>query len=408
MNAADAPRLDTGKLAAARLWAVNRAPYLASALFGCTYHASAGSDTVAVDRTWRVHADPPVVDGLPVPELGRLLIHLISHLVREHADRADALRIDEQRAKQWNRSTDAEINDDLRAADLRPSVADTVPAQLGCPDGGLAEAYFRDTARLDQQGEGQPWDCGSGADGRPRPWDGSPAGGLPPGQAELLRLGVANEIRRSEAREPGSVPAGWLRWAEAVLPSRTDWRRVLGAEIRKALSAAAGSVDYTYRRVSRRTPAPGSEPRAVLPSLFRPVPNVAVVCDTSGSMDDGLLAQVLAEVEALLTRGGLRSTGLAALAVDTEVHAARRVNRAAQVELVGGGGTDMGEGIAAAEHLRPRPDLIIVLTDGYTPWPDRPPPGIRVVIGLLGDAEELAGLPTPEWARRVVIERDGR
>ena len=48
--------------------------------------------------------------------------------------------------------------------------------------------------------------------------------------------------------------------------------------------------------------------------------------------------------------------------------------QARDVELLGGGGTDMGAGLAKAAELRPRPDLIIVLTDGYTPWPSAPPP----------------------------------
>ena len=44
------------------------------------------------------------------------------------------------------------------------------------------------------------------------------------------------------------------------------------------------------------------------------------------------------------------------------------------IRLEGGGGTDMGAGLDAAAALRPRPDLIIVLTDGFTPWRPAPPP----------------------------------
>jgi predicted metal-dependent peptidase len=40
----------------------------------------------------------------------------------------------------------------------------------------------------------------------------------------------------------------------------------------------------------------------VLPTLFRPLPEVAIVCDTSGSMHDRLLARALAEVEGVLSR----------------------------------------------------------------------------------------------------------
>ena len=63
----------------------------------------------------------------------------------------------------------------------------------------------------------------------------------------------------------------------------------------------------------------------------------------------------------------------------------------------------MGEGIAAAVCLRPRPQVIIVLTDGYTPWPAGPPAGVSVVVGLVG-LDAVAPAPeVPRWARAVRI-----
>jgi predicted metal-dependent peptidase len=136
----------------------------------------------------------------------------------------------------------------------------------------------------------------------------------------------------------------------------------------------------------------------VLPALRRPVPEVAVVCDTSGSMTEDLLSAALSEVEGLLAALGL-ARQLRVLACDTAVGAARRVSSARQVELVGGGGTDMGAGIAAAAALRPRPAVTVVLTDGYTPWPAAAPRGMRVVVGLLGADPPDA----PPWARSVRV-----
>ena len=93
------------------------------------------------------------------------------------------------------------------------------------------------------------------------------------------------------------MPAGLLRWAELTVQPAVDWRRVLAAELRRAVADTAGAVDYSYRRPSRRAPVAG---QVVLPALRRPVPEVAVVCDTSGSMTEDLLAAALAEVEGLL------------------------------------------------------------------------------------------------------------
>lgn len=387
--------LDTQKLAAARVWATHRMPYLASAIFASMIVADPDSGTIGIDQSWQVHADPAVVDELTVEQLGRLLVHLSSHAIRDHAARAQHQGVEEDNQRAcWNRCADAEINDDLLADDLVPDVAPDLPTKLGCSPGGLAEAYY-ERAR----GGRRQWDCGSGADGCDRPGDGQ--GGIDPRQAELLRLATAAEIQREDAREPGSVPGGWLRWAESVLPSRIDWRRVLAAEVRSAVAAVVGKVDYSYRRPSRRAHL---NRKVILPTLRRPIPDVAIVCDTSGSMHDRLLARALAEIEAVLTRAGLRQAQVRVLAVDTAVQTVRRVTRATQVQLAGGGGTDMGTGIEAAAELRPKPSVVIVLTDGYTPWPEFPPAGIRVIVGLLTEGMRPPGWAPPDWARTVVIE----
>lgn len=399
--------LDVAKVAAARLWASAKLPYLSSALFACEVRAAPAGGGVTIDRSWRVAAEPDVVDALDVPELGKLLLHLTAHVVRGHADRSDAVGVHDDDRPRWNRCADAEINDDLQPAGLLPPLVPALPADLGQPDGRLVEAYFADTRGSDATAAS----CGAGAGGVGTSSSDAPPG-LSPGQAEMLRLSVAGEITAAHRKQPGSVPAGWLRWAETLVPSTVDWRRVLAAEIRRAVAAVAGAVDYTYRRPARRTSV-HTLPRPVLPALYRPVPSVAVVADTSGSMGEDELAQVLAEIDGLLRRAGLASARMPVLAVDTEVQAVRRVSAARQVQLAGGGGTDMAAGIEAASALKPRPDVIIVLTDGYTPWPDAPPRGSRVVAGIIGPlgfADSFSGGPggplddVPDWARAVAID----
>jgi hypothetical protein len=286
-------------------------------------------------------------------------------------------------------------------------VAPDLPTDLGARPGDLAERYYGGPPAGPRR-----WDCGSGCDDGDRPWDGAGAGdgtgeagddrGVGSDRAALLRLQVAAEVQRQQGREPGTVPGGWLRWAEAVLPSQTDWRRVLAAHIRREVARVAGRVDYSYRRPSRRAAAVSD---VILPSLHRPVPDVAIVCDTSGSMHDGLLARVVVEVEAILTRAGLRPGNVRVLAVDTNVHAVRRATKATDVVLAGGGGTDMGAGISAAAALRPRPAIVIVLTDGFTPWPPAPPPATRVIVGLLVEPHGFAVPEPPRWAWTVRIDQ---
>ncbi len=400
--------------AAARLWAATRFPYLATGVFGAQVIPAAGSGTVSVDESWRMRADPELTAAWTPAQLGSVLIHHVCHLLRTHGERAQAAGAGPADARAWVRAADAEINDDLVPAGLELPGRPVLPHDLHARDGLLAEQYF-DHIRARQasapgasggtdagggdrsaHSESEGWlDCGSGADGVPRPGDGP--GGLPAWQAGLLRRQVAQDVI-AHARQAGSVPAGLLRWAQETLHPKVDWRRLLAAELRRAIAQVSGAVDYSYRRPSRRSAVAGD---VVLPALRRPVPEVAVVCDTSGSMTEDLLAMVLAEVEGLL-----RSLGLArqvrVLACDTAVAPAQRVTAARQVQLIGGGGTDMGAGLAAAVALRPRPAVTVVLTDGYTPWPADAPKGTRVVVGLLG----AQAPPAPGWARAVRVEPD--
>jgi len=385
------------QLAAARLWATDRFPYLATGLFGAEVVAAPGSGTVSVDENWRMRADPDLTAGWSAAQLGSVLVHHVCHLLRSHAERAQAVGVGPQDARDWVRAADAEINDDLIPAGLddlpgRP----VLPRDLGAPDGLLAEQYF-EACTTDRSGQmkgaaGDWLDCGSGADGVPRPDDGP---GLPAWQADLLRRQVARDVI-AHAKLAGNLPGGLLRWAEQILNPKINWRKVLAAELRRAVAEVSGAVDYSYRRPSRRASVAGN---VVLPALRRPVPEVAVVCDTSGSMTEDLLAAALAEVEGLLRALGM-ARQVRVLACDTAVGPAQRVSSARQVQLVGGGGTDMGTGIAAAAALRPRPAVTVVLTDGYTPWPSQAPKGTRVVIGLLGPGAPDA----PSWARAVRVQ----
>ncbi|MFN2506736.1 MAG: VWA-like domain-containing protein, partial [Acidimicrobiales bacterium] len=135
------------------------------------------------------------------------------------------------------------------------------------------------------------------------------------------------------------------------------------------------------------------------------VPEVLVLCDTSGSMGDVELATVLAEVDGLLKGVGLARNRVRVMAVDAAVQTVQQVTNARQINLVGGGGTDMGAGLAAAAKLRPRPSVVVVLTDGMTPWPPEAPKGMQIVVGLIANRTQAGRTwAAPQWARVVPIE----
>lgn len=378
---------DLEKIQAARVWAVRNQPYLAIALHSLQIRWVEGYGTFGVDKHWRMYVDPARVDAWTVEEIGGVLLHEVWHLLRDHHTRCETYGAEPQ---QWNLAADAEINDDLVKAGITLPGSPVLPRDFGRPDGLLAEEYYRAMPPR------RSADCGSGADGAVREHEDGPptaeAPGLSRTQAELVRVSCARDIAEA-ARSRGDVPDSWKRWADERLVAKVDWRTVLAAQVRRAVASASGAVDYTWGRPSRRT-----VPGVVLPALRRPVPTIAVVVDTSGSVDDGMLGQALAEIDGALASSGARRGDVTVLSCDAEVAGKQRIRSSAQVTLAGGGGTDMRVGIAAAAALRPKPDVIIVLTDGDTPWPESPVRGSALVVGLL----RQSGWPAPEWARVVI------
>ncbi|MFE3629886.1 vWA domain-containing protein [Streptomyces goshikiensis] len=388
--------LDRAKLLAARFKAAQDRPYLASALYALTVVPSGRVPTMGVDRHWRCYVAPAFVDATPVTELAGVWIHEVAHLLRDHHARAGRLPAADQRDHlRVNLAQDCEINDDLLADGLRLPEGRVEPRDFGLPAGGMFESYLPALPASPPHGA----DCGSGAHGTPMPWElGEAAGPARIGavEVEALRRQSAEAVRAHQ-RARGSVPAGWRRWAEQLLEPTVDWRRALSGAVREATAWAAGAVDYTYRRPSRRTPALGG--RVVLPSLRRPLPRVAIVIDTSGSMGEDDLAAALAEVTGVLREVGVGAHRVAVLACDADVHAVTRVTSAEQVTLAGGGGTDMTVGISAALALPDRPNIVVVLTDGYTPWPAETP-SCRLIAALIG----AAAPEPPSWVETVRVD----
>lgn len=405
------PAINRYKLAVARMWASARQPYLASALFASPVVASPKVEGAAVDREWRLYLDPEKVESWTRDELGSILIHHASHLLRDHAGRAGRAGVSQSTREDWNTAADAEINDDLIGAGLRMPDNPILPQAKGWRSGQLAEEYYHQAGGMGTGADGdrrhnpvrEP-DCGSGSDGVLRPWElaSNRAGlkGLGEADQHLLRCQVATTVLNYARQGRGRIPARWKRWAEDLMEPRVDWRRALAAQLRRHVAAVAGAADYTYRQRSRRA---DTVPDVILPAMARPVPEVAIVCDTSGSMTDADLARVLTEIESLLRTVGLARERVRVLAVDAAVRAVRRVSNVRQVELEGGGGTDMAAGVAAASRLRPRPTVLVVLTDGLTPWPASRPQGVEVVIALVGERGGIGRWQAPDWATVVRI-----
>ena len=404
--------LDLDKLFAARLHAARVRPYLATALFALHVVESRQVPTMAVDRHWRCYASPAFVGRTPVEELAGVWVHEVSHLLRDHHGRSD--RVARERGLtgpgerlRMNIAADCEINDDVFGDGLLRPEGAVDPEALGLPAGELMEEYLS-RFRLGPHTQDLAWlDCGSGADGLDREWDLGPDGAhaLSAQERDAVRFRVAHGI----TGRPGTASQGWQRWAEEAFHPPQPWRELLGAAVRSAASGSGAGEDYSYSRPSRRS---AGVPGAVLPSLRRRPPRVSVVIDTSGSVSDGELGSALLEVAAIARSVGGRRDLVTVLPCDAAARIVHPLCRGEGIPLLGGGGTDLRTGFARALRAQPRPDVIVVLTDGQTRWPGTRPP-CRTVVGLFPrprttgswdeDDPDYTPDSPPDWARVVEI-----
>lgn len=408
--------LDLQKLAAAKLWLISPPaasagpaaprdlPYLIHALYALVPLDSDEVTRMTCDEHWRIYVNPAWLHAASVPEVGAELAHLVWHLLAEHTSRARDVGVDRRTAGSWKKASDITISHTLDPDRLRPGhLPDAGDVELD--EGLTTEEYYALLSGLpaERDESGEPLDpgegCGSGADGIRRRHE-------IPADADIAAITAfeSREIRRRVAidyrdhiTKRGSRPGDDLRWITHTLDPTIPWEPLLGGAVRRAIGWAAGRGDYSYSRPSRRA---SLNPRVVLPGQQRPVPRLSLIVDTSGSVDDQLLQRALGEVDSVIAALGLPGSSVTVYSVDAAVHTVNRVRRSRDAKLVGAGGTDLRIGIYAAEHERPRPDVIVVFTDGDTPWPATPPIGAAVIAVILGrDRERLP--QTPAWAVRV-------
>jgi predicted metal-dependent peptidase len=429
------------RLAAAKLWLVSGsadresdpdAPagltYLSRALYGLVPVPSASVERLAGDEHWRLYLNERWVSETAVPEIGRELAHIVWHLLMSHAVRARSLFVGRSTAAAWGLAADLVISHTLAedhcvAAAVQEMAEGESGRALVTKAGALRtpEEYFALLSGLpapptdggderDPGGHGESGGrgdelpaCGSVCDGIPREYD------LPPDEQHGLDSVQAQQIRKSVAiafqqrvTMRGDEVGEALRWARSLTEPQISWEVLLTRAVRRAVGWASGRSEYTWTRPSRRQPA---LPDVRLPGLRRLVPRVAVIVDTSASMDDELLGLAMGEVTGALAALGVAGASLTVYSCDAAVGAVTEARRAADVVLTGGGGTDLTVAFTHLQTVRPRPDVVVVLTDGFTPWPETGTPGAACVIGLLGRrGDEFP--PTPEWAVRIECVRD--
>lgn len=433
------------KLSLAKMFLIMQRPFLATAFLALpikvveTEEGHPIHNTACVTDKGVVYISKFLIDRADCSEqmLGAIHLHEVSHVIRRHLARRKNFLGDtctEEILKDWNAVADLEINDDsiIEQYDKECLTVSTIEAQwskiLGRTvelKGMLAEEIYVLMQEVKKkQPQAQPkggrggQSCGSGSGGQKVPGEpngqgqgkeqGQNGGSLPGGEGDspdgfqgnapadsqadsqglteaelnLLAEDVAKKIQQATAKNggkpPGNVPGSWARWADKVLePPKVKWERELSIVIRRAISTMAGRSHFTMKTLNRRQSA---FPGVRMSGQDKPVVEVLSIIDTSGSMNNGDISLMLGEVQGILKAVGQPCW---VLSVDAQVHTRQRVVDAKQVKAKGGGGTDMRVGVREAMRLKPKPHVIVILTDGYTPWPNEEDSKGAIVIAVI-------------------------
>jgi predicted metal-dependent peptidase len=408
------------RVMAARIVAQARWPYLSTLLFNLKIVESSQLPTLAVDDGWRMYYSPDFVMEQTAEALATMVLHEALHCVNQHGPRFRALSQSRHLHVTWNFAGDVGINHVLDRAqmpwgDFEPLRFTHLSKFDVNPEMGTEKIFFTIVEYYNQHPEevDQFTDCGSIIGGEARDYEISRSDGDNPAiksdQQDVIRDQVAQEIlKHAYAKGIGSIPGELLRWAQELLEPTIDWRKALAGAFRTSLATVLGRRDYVYTRPSRRQSAMRiGNHEIILPSMRKPAPPaIAIIVDTSGSIGNDEITLFLSEVDGIVKANGI-SQGVTVIPCDADIGEIQKLRSRGAIttlKLTGGGGTDMGVGIAAAGKLRPTPKIVIVLTDGFTPWPTSVPKGVETLIVCLTAEESLN--TTPNWAKTILIDKD--
>lgn len=193
-------------------------------------------------------------------------------------------------------------------------------------------------------------------------------------------IAIRQAVAIAKKQNAGTVP-GFLQETVADLADpRTDWR----AELRRYTSPST-TKDYSWTNPNRRLMSLGYfNPGLISDGLN----HIAIVIDTSGSVDHDALRRFGGESQSILDEGGVDEVTV--LFVDTRVNRVEHYNKGDQIDFTveGRGGTAFSPAFAWLDQNAPDITCAIYLTD-LDCYDFGPEPLYPVLWAAYGDPREI-------------------
>lgn len=332
-----------------------KSPFFATLVLTTPMRKDRSIPTAATDMKEIIY-NPDFFARLSSDEVVFVLVHEVMHIALMHG-----LRQQERTMPLWNWACDYAINLTLKEAGFSiPDIGCLVDENYkGMSAEQIYEALKKDARKQPQGGgQGKP---GQGPNGQP---NGLGEDLLPPQvaskeEADALREGARQKVAQAAnmARLGGKMTADLERLVGEILDPAVPWQVLL-----RDYMTRATKHDETWTKRNRRFA------RVYLPARHsETIEEVGVIGDTSGSVTAEELNKVAAEVRAI--GEDVRPERIRVMWADSSVKREEVLEVGAPIELhpLGGGGTDMRVPLDLfAQH---NPEVVIMITDGYTPWP---------------------------------------
>jgi predicted metal-dependent peptidase len=247
----------------------------------------------------------------------------------------------------------------------------------------------------DNSGQGtlDPSQAGSGSDGHRRDYE-RPSRMAAQAAVRARLAECEQKIAEMESNGIGTVPGEVRASLKARLHPQPDPFDHLRGVVSRSVASPIGADDYTYRRLRRRQPPNAARLRGVV----RYAPECSVIVDTSGSMGGGAIRD---RAMTAVAQGLRKVQRPRVICFDAQVRDARRLSSMKDFMWCGGGGTAMDRA-CEEEDRKHRPDAIVVITDGITPWPAK-----RLRARLIVALCKPTNHPIPSWAKVVRCYEEG-
>jgi len=302
--------------------------------------------------------NPDWFDKLPDAVLPTVLCHEVCHCMLGHLWRAPASNWDV-----WNQSADHAVNLMLKEwSQVRVGMGEADPFPFPQPESdycmdpqysGMSEEQIYSILNKQQQG-------GGGAQGQGRPQFGEfsePDPAAPPQAGQHLQTDWQATLLQSArmAQGQGELPASLKRYVEAAVSPQLPWYELLRSWLREQCSE-----DWDWQRPALEY----GESGFILPGLHsEKVGPVVFATDTSGSIDEAMLAQFQTEKQNCLDT--MRPASLLDIYCDATIHLIREYVPGETIsrEAPGGGGTRFEPVFEHLAGMVPQPKALIYLTD---------------------------------------------